>query len=299
MLRRDSITAFCCLWFVVGASRASGEVHLVAYSETSAEISADTYRVKMNFAPNPTITVWSQHQGKGEQIGSFPLEGFAAPPGNTSSSACAARFISSTKESNHGDLRFRISYAFSGREQHQVALKFSPSFFSYGLSVSKVYPREITDLLYLAGNGRDGQAKYGQGSFEQLHTWTPDLYDVFLPDVALSRLSLPPRMGSDDPGYIRGQQAGSPLVGPYLIAVRSGSAWWGIGTIGIPNSYNGLGIVIGRSSFAVKYQTASQASAQENRLDGPTLGFYFGHNPDEILTSYKISLQLRTETTPR
>src|SRR5262249_31256466 len=204
-----------------------------------------------------------------------------------------------TKESNSGDLLFRISYAFSGREQHQIALKFGPSFFSYSLSVSKEYPREITDLFYLAGNGNDGRAKYGQGSFEQLHTWTPDLYDVFLPDVALSRLSLPPRMGKDDPGYIRGQQAGSPLVGPYLVAVRSGSAWWGIGTIGIPNTYNGLGIVIGRNSFAVKYQTASQVSAQEDRLDGPTLGFYFGHNPDDILTSYKTSLQLRTVTTPR
>jgi hypothetical protein len=298
MLRRYSITTFFCALIVVGGSRAFGEVHLVADSETSAEISADTYRVKMNFAPDPNITVFSQEHGKREQIGSFPLEGFAATAGNTSS-AGAARFIRATKESNHGDWLFRISYAVSGREQHLVALKFSPSFFSYSLSLRKEDPREITDLLYLAGNGHDEQVKYGQGSFEQLHTWTPDLYDVFLPDVALSRLSLPPRMGSEDPGYIRGQQAGSPLVGPYLVAVRSGCAWWGIGTIGIPNTYNGLGIVIGRSSFAVKYQTASQASAQENRLDGPTLGFYFGHNPDEILASYKTSLQLQTETTPR
>src|SRR5215469_13326805 len=298
MLMRYSITTLFCALIVVGSSRAFGEVHLVADSETSAEISADTYRVKMNFVPDPNITVFSQEHGTREQIGSFPLEGFAATAGNTSP-AGAARFIRATKESNHGDWLFRISYAVSAREQHLVTLKFSPSFFSYSLSLRKEDPREITDLLYLAGNGHDEQVRYGQGSFEQLHTWTPDLYDVFLPDVALSRLSLPPRMGSDDPGYIRGQQAGSPLVGPYLAAVRSGSAWWGIGTLGIPNTYNGLGIVIGRSLFAVRYQTASQVSAQENRLDGPTLGFYFGQNPDEILTSYKASLQLTMGTTPR
>src|SRR5215467_9442818 len=251
MLRGYSITAFFFgLLLFVGPSKASAEVHLVADLKTSAEISADTYGVKMNFAPDPTITVWSQHDGRGEPIGSFPLEGFAAPAANRSSSASAARFLSATKEWNNGDLLFRISYVFSGGEQHQVALKFDPSFFSYSLSVSKEYPREITDLLYLAGHGNDGQAKYGQGSFEQLHTWTPDLYDVFLPDVALSRLSLPPGMGRDDPGYIRGLQAGSPLVGPYLVAVRSGNVWWGTGTIGIPTTYNGLGIVIGRSSFA-------------------------------------------------
>jgi hypothetical protein len=129
--------------------------------------------------------------------------------------ASTLRFIRSTKELKNGDLLFRIAYDLSGREQHEVVLKFSPSFFSYTLSITKEHPREITELLYLAGNGKDGRVEYGQGSFEQLHTWTPDLYDVSLPDVGLSRLSLPPGRGGDDPGYIRGQQAGSPLVGPY------------------------------------------------------------------------------------
>src|SRR5215471_1526664 len=262
MLRRYSIGTLSWLLLVLCPSTATAEVHLVADSETSAEISADAYFVKMNFAPNPNLTVWSQRDGaRGEQIGTFPLEGFAAPVGQTSLHASTPRFISSTKERNNDDLLFRISYDLSGREQHEIVLKFSPSFFSYRLSIIKEYPRDITDLLYLAGNGKDGQVEYGQGSFEQLHTWTPDLYDVSLPDVGLSRLSLPPGRGGGDPGYIRGQQAGSPLFGPYLVAVRSGRAWWGVGTLGIPDTYNGLGIVIGHSSVAVKYQTASQVSA--------------------------------------
>jgi len=299
MLRRYSIGTLSWLLLVLCPSTATAEVHLVADSETSAEISADAYFVKMNFAPNPNLTVWSQRDGaRGEQIGTFPLEGFAAPVGQTSLHASTPRFISSTKERNNDDLLFRISYDLSGREQHEIVLKFSPSFFSYRLSIIKEYPRDITDLLYLAGNGKDGQVEYGQGSFEQLHTWTPDLYDVSLPDAGLSRLSLPPGRGGDDPGYIRGQQAGSPLFGPYLVAVRSGSAWWGVGTIGIPDTYNGLGIVIGHSSVAVKYQTASQVSAQQKSISGPTLGFYFGRNPDEILTIYRTSLPLRTTTKP-
>jgi hypothetical protein len=187
-------------------------------------------------------------------------------------------------------LLFTILYRSPVRDQHQVVLKFDPFFFSYRLSVVKGYQREIKELLYLAGHGKEGQIKYGQGKFEQVRTWTPDLYDVLIPDVGLSHLSLPPRTGGDDPGYIRGQQAGSPLVSPYVVAVRSGSAWWGIGTIGIPNTYNGLGVVIGRSSFSAMYQTASQRSAQEKGINGPTLGFYFAGNADEILANYKASL---------
>ena len=89
MLRRYSITTLFCALIVVGSSRAFGEVHLVADSETSAEISADTYRVKMNFVPDPNITVFSQEHGTREQIGSFPLEGFAATAGNTSPAGAA------------------------------------------------------------------------------------------------------------------------------------------------------------------------------------------------------------------
>src|SRR5215471_10674200 len=86
-------------------STTTAEVHLVADSETSAKISADTYSVKMNLAANPKLTVWSEKDGvQGEQIGTFPLEGFAAPVGHISLQASTPRFISSTKALKNGDL---------------------------------------------------------------------------------------------------------------------------------------------------------------------------------------------------
>jgi len=63
-----------------------------------------------------------------------------------------------------------------------------------------------------------------------------------------------------------------------------------VGTIGIPYTYNGLGVIIGKSSIAASYQTASQPSAQANGVSGPALGFYFGNDADEILTGYRASL---------
>ena len=285
-----------CLQVAACASTAYAEVRLVASSESNAEISADRYRVKLRFTPDPAITVWSLlKDGKAEEIGSFPLEGFAASSGSPASGDTSTpQFVTATKETENDGLLFTLLYGAPGRDQHQVVLRFDSLFFSFQLSVVKGHPREITELLYLAGSGKEGQIRYGQGRFEQVRTWTPDLYDVLIPDVGLSRLSLLPWGDSDDPGYIRGQQAGSPLVPPYVVAVRSGSAWWGVGTIGIPNTYNGLGIVVGRWSFAARYQTASQESAQEKGIRGPVLGFYFGGNPDEILTRYRASLSSLT-----
>ena len=284
------MATFSCLLAFAWAFIASANVHLVASSKASAEISADRYRVALRFTPNPEITVWSVlKEGKTEKLGSFPLEGFAGYRGiSPRSHTNAFQFISATKETDDDALVFTVLYGSLSRDQHHVVLRFAPLFFSYSLTVVKWSKREITELLYLAGNESEGEVKLGQGRFEEVRTWTPDLYNVLIPDKGISRLSLPPR--GDDPGYIRGQQAGSPLVSPCVVALRSGSAWWGVGTIGIPNTYNGLGVVIGRSSFAARYQTASQASAQEKNISGPTLGFYFGSDADEILTQYRASL---------
>jgi hypothetical protein len=236
--------------------------------------------------------VWSVLKGdKVEEIGSFPLDGCVRSSGSKQlADAVAHQFVRANTEAKDGGLVVILVYGSDNLDQHRVVLEFAPQFFTYRLSVFKGASREITELFYLANVGTNGQIQYGQGKFEQLHTWTPDLYDVLIPDAGLSRLSLPPRSGGDDPGYIRGQQAGSPLVPPYVVAIRTGHAWWGVGTVGIPNTYNGLGIVIGRSSFAAYYQTASQLSAQEKGINGPALGVYFGNTADELLTTYRASL---------
>jgi hypothetical protein len=297
MFRTNPLTIFICIVLVVCPLRASGEVRLIANSEKSAEISGDRYRVSLEFAPDPRISLWTWlTDGAVQEIGSFPLEGFAqegfAQANDGSPDASVLQFVSANKENKDGGLTFTLLYRSPNRDQHRVVLTFTASFFSYSMSVVKGRQREIKDLFYLARGGTGGEVRYGKGNFEQVRTWTPDLYDVLIPDVGFSRLSIPPRGGIDDPGYIRGQQAGSPLVSPYVVALRSGAAWWGVGTIGIPNTYNGLGLVIGRASFAVKYQTASQVSAQENGISGPVLGFYFGSSADEILANYRTSLSL-------
>jgi hypothetical protein len=292
MGRRFPKSIVCCLLSLLFASGASAGVRLIASSETGAELSADNYGVKLRLTPDPEMTVWSLlKNGQKEQIGSFPLQGFVRSSDDApASNASAPEFVKASKETTNDGLLFTIWYGSAGGDRHEVSLRFERSFFSYRLSVVKGHPREITELLYLASNENEGKIKYGKGSFEEFHTWTPDLYDLLIPDVGLSRVSLPPRVARDDPGYIRGQHAGSPLVGPYVVAIRSGKAWWGVGTVGIPNTYGGLGLVIGRSSLAASYQTASQISAQATSVAGPVLGFYFGDDGDEILTKYRASL---------
>src|SRR5499427_6845779 len=291
MIRGFLIPTFCWVLTVAWVSTATAQVRLVTNSESSAEIVANSYRVTLRLNPDPQMTVWALLQeGKEEEIGSFPLDGIAQLKDHADADTNEPQFLNSSEEFNDKAVALRVQYGSLGQEQHQVLLRFYPLFFSYTLSIVKSRPEEIAELFYLAGKRKNGEIKYGRGRFEQIRTWTPDLYNVLIPEKGISRISLPPRGEDDDPGYIRGQQAGSPLISPYVVAVRSGSAWWAVGTIGIPNTYNGLGVVIGRSLFAVRYQTGSQALAQERGINGPSLGFYFGANADQVLNNYRASL---------
>src|SRR5215471_20167892 len=75
---RFSAAVFHGVLVIACASTTSAEVRLVAISEAAAEISADSYRVKLRFTPDPEMTVWALlKDGKEEHVGSFPLEGFA------------------------------------------------------------------------------------------------------------------------------------------------------------------------------------------------------------------------------
>src|SRR5215467_1659868 len=190
MAKIFATTTCFCLLSVASASVASAEVHVVRSSNVSAEISADRYRVKLRFTPDPEIAVWSVlKEGLAEEVGSFPLEGFArsrngAPRGRPS----APQFMEARKEAKNDALVFTVLYGSPGHDQHRVVLEFKPAFFSYSLSVVKGHRREITELLYLSGSGNGGEVKYGHGRFQEVRTWTPDLYDVLIPDIGMSRL---------------------------------------------------------------------------------------------------------------
>jgi hypothetical protein len=272
------------------ALTAPAQVRLASSSDTDATIIGDRYTVHLQFAPNPRITlrITSTMTAEAAEVGSFPLEGYAESAEGTGNDPL--RFVSATTNKTGDGYAFTLRYRSAKQDEHDVTLQFHPSFFSYALTVMKGFSREITALYYLARAGNNRQIEYGEGRFEQVHTWTADLYDALIPDVGLSRLSLSTHGGMEDPGYLRGQQAGSPLVSPYVIGIRSGHVWWGVGTIGIPSTYSGIGFVIGQKSFGVTYQTASQPSAQATTVRGPVAGFYFGSNPEDVLRNYRTSL---------
>jgi hypothetical protein len=190
MFRTNPLAIFICIVLVACPLRASGEVRLIANSEKSAEISGDRYRVSLEFAPDPRISLWTWlKDGTVQEIGSFPLEGFAQANDGSPDDASVFQFVSANKEKKDGGLTFTLLYRSPNRDQHQVVLTFTASFFSYSMSVVKGRQREIAELFYLARGGNGGEVKYGEGNFEQVRTWTPDLYDVLIPDVGFSRRS--------------------------------------------------------------------------------------------------------------
>ena len=292
MVRIFSVSTAVFVVLVACVFTAPAQVRLVSSTDTEATIVGDRYSVHLQFAPNPGITLGATSTTTSEavDVGSFPLEGYAESGEEAGNDP--VHFVSSTTQKTSDGYAFTLCYRSAKQDEHHVTLQFHPSFFSYALTLKKGFSREITTMYYLARAGKDRQPEYGKGRFEQVHTWTPDLYDALIPDLGLSRLSVSTHGGMDDPGYLRGQQAGSPLVSPYVIGIRSGPVRWGVGTIGVPSTYNGIGVVIGQNSFAVTYQTASQPSTQEETVSGPAAGFYFGSNFRDVLRDYRASLPI-------
>jgi hypothetical protein len=96
---RFSAAVFHGLLVIAYASTTSATVRLVASSEAAAEISADSYRVKLRFTPDPEMSVWSVlKDSKEEHIGSFPLQGFARSSEDLcGSDVRAPQFMKTTK----------------------------------------------------------------------------------------------------------------------------------------------------------------------------------------------------------
>jgi hypothetical protein len=267
-------------------------VRLISSSKIGAEIAGDNYHVRLRFIPDPQMVLGVDRPDGQHSIGAFPLEGFVdTEVSGHSLPSSSVTFLGYSVKNGADVYTITILYSSPLWKERKVVLKFYPDFFTYAISLTgPVVAQEVHAIYYAAAAGRKAAIDYGVGDFKEMFSWTPDLYDALLPEKGMSRVGISTHEPRGKPGYLRGYHAGSPLVPPYVVAIRSGSAWWGIGTPGIPAASNGLEMLIGRRSLALPFQIMSRISPGDKGLQGPTVGFYFSSKPAGILESYNSSL---------
>ncbi len=268
-------------------------VRLLSNSNTGLTIIGAHYRADVRFTPIPELILGSNQPDGQHQIGTFPLEGCVVIDTGRVSGLRSDRvaFVRYSLEQRANAYTVVLQYRSPVWKKRNVVLTFYPDFFTYAISLGDPPAvGKVQTIYYAARQGHDGALDYGVGEFNEMYSWTPDLYDALLPAKGMSRVEISTHGLRGKPGYLRGYQAGSPLVPPYVVALRTGSVWWGIGTVGVPAASDGLEILIGRRSLALPFQMMSGLSRRGKWLQGPTVGFYFGSTPAEILTAYRASL---------
>jgi hypothetical protein len=285
----------------VVAAQEKGQVGLVSSSATDAVIDGTNYRVLLRFTPDPQMSLSARLQGeKYEALGTFPLEGLAeATLAAQAKREGSATFEDRTISRDAEGYQVQVRYSSALWKRKEILLRFQPTFFALSMRLEgSSKEQKLQSVYYLARSSADSGLESGQGTFEELSTWTPDLYHVLLPEKGESNVALSSVGPAAEPGYVRGHFAGSPLVPPYVAALRSGSAWWGVGTLGVPRSRYGLRLLLSRNSLAVAFDMGAVVSAGDEGVEAPQVGFFFGKNAQDILSAYRTVLNFHVPDMP-
>ena len=285
-----AIVAACvvCAAIHLHADQLSG-VSISQKEHNSWLVETSRYSVKIASTPRLEMSVAIRTGEKETSVGVFPL---AARLQSTQSleEHSIPRLLRSGDLLEQGEnsrkLVLHCSAGASG--QYDVTLVFYQDTFSYqsSWSSSDIQAKSL-EVAYFEGSP-DAKNPTGQaiGEFDEVYTWTPDLYDALIPEEGSSKIGLSTHPVSGADSYLRGYSAGSPLVAPYVAALRTGSNWWGIGTIGIPTTSQGLELTVSKTSLGVSFGTTQLPEGKASTFDGPTIAFLFGKKPLDILSAY-------------
>lgn len=272
-------------WIVsVTVVAAQSKVEVLQDAKDKAVVRAERYEIRFSFSSTGFMEIHSISHGKTEVVGSFPLEGKIASDTSTLLLRDHKFSLSS------GAPSLSVQYA-DGDAVRRCELVFYPEYFTYQLSASA--GDNFKNSVRYFHSQADDDATHGR--FDEMRSWTPDLYDTLIPAQGSSRLTIGGPTPDADKSYLRGLGAGSPLVAPYVVAIRSGENWWGIGTPEVPSAEHGLDISIRRDALYAAFDGATLAEKEQHF---PRVGIYFGATPDEILTTYRAMLPAAQTTQP-
>ena len=245
------------------------------------------YEARIEDSAKPSLTINERSNGQIKIIGRFPLlADLAFAPSGASFNESGSLIEGKLEQAQHEETLI-LKYAIAAGTNETLIFHFYSQYFTYQSSWEHVLTSGKPFWInYFTQSPNDTTA---DSSFfvenEEISTWTPDLYHALIPERGLSRVILSSHASSGVGSYLRGFGAGSPLVPPYVASLRTGTEWWGIGTVAMPAMSNGLDLTIGRKQLEVSFGSG-QVADRQSKVEGPIVGIFFGDQPKAILSEY-------------
>lgn len=251
--------------------------------------SSEHFEVRIEGSPTPSLTIDKKSNGQIKKLGRFPLLADLASNADGGDANATATLIEESPE-KAGDMLV-LKYAVAADSQETLKFHFFDQYFTYQSSWENADTSGRP--FWIRYFTRSGTNITLEPPFsvenDEISTWTPDLYDALIPERGLSKVILSTHSSSGPGSYLRGFGAGSPLVPPYIASIRAGTEWWGIGTVAVPATSDGLDLTVGRHYFGVSFGSG-QVRDHQSKIDGPIVGIFFGDRPRSILSQYLSAL---------
>ncbi|MCD9021359.1 TIM-barrel domain-containing protein [Cohnella silvisoli] len=177
----------------------------------------------------------------------------------------------------------------------KATVVFGDSYVLYRAELSAGFAAKVEDVIY--GCDRDAATREG-GSLTnatEMKVWSPDLYHCVLPKKGIASASLSSKHEIRD-GYFR-SDGGRFIIPPYVAAFGNAD-WWGVGTLEVPESEDGLLFEYEEGRLTLPFRFRGGLTLQPGMPAVlPAVAFTFGREADEVLKEY-VSLLKRRDAIP-
>ncbi|NOX97875.1 MAG: hypothetical protein GXO98_07465 [Nitrospirae bacterium] len=268
------------------------------------EIIAPGYSVNIDC---PNLIAKVKKTGTTREFLNFKINGTVRPAGNGGTTPLPEGGTYTYSSVSHKKLKENILVEIIMKSstgiwpEKKAVMEFFPEHFTYFLQVTgrDSSPQMLYDAYY-GGTLENNQIHKSKGNFEELFHWSPDglqlltsEFNTALVGLGASAFSEERYEGKDrDQSYFYINYPGKPLIASYVIAIRNGGDWFGMGTIEMPNANHGLEVEISRHEILLPYTFGGclQASSR-TPCACPRLAFLFEKSKDRIMESYKERLE--------
>lgn len=167
----------------------------------------------------------------------------------------------------------------------EIRLAFNPDYFTLQAAVTARGDRDQSvDTFRYGGYHTPTGPSRSLLNADLLWVWRPDAYEELItvpgPDVDVD-------LGSNE-------QSARYVIPPYAAAFRSPDAWWGVGTMGIPQAGTGLRVLLARGrrpAVELVFPVAGHIRVPAGEtVEGPRVGFFVRRDRDSVLTAYREAL---------
>lgn len=172
---------------------------------------------------------------------------------------------------------------------------FAEDHLTYEAVLSCEFEAAVEAVVYSSGEGASTRESGSRTNAVEMKVWSPDLYHCVLPKKGIASAALSSKNEIRD-GYFR-SDSGRFIIPPY-VAAFGGHSWWGIGTLEVPESEDGLLFEFEEGRLTLPFRYCGGLVLKPGRkAQLPAVAFTFGREADEVLKEY-ISLLRRRNAIP-